>query len=280
MRIKALATVIAAALLALLTAAVPAGAATRTSPTVPGAEAQAACTTPTLYGLHGVNEDETSPTIQETFQAFYTHAEELGHGYWFYESIPYPTDYTSIWTVLADATSAIFAGYSDLQGDADELQTHILDVLDTCPSGTFSFVGYSEGAWIINIWLQEHPDEWKYVRAVELYGDPCWYDPYESGAYQGLARIVQSAGIQMDCGPAQGYPWSSAPFKVQSLCNYGDPVCGQGYADTLAEHPVQLADALNCTEADQCTHLDYQDGGPASGATNEGGEFLAENAFS
>jgi hypothetical protein len=67
----------------------------------------------------------------------------------------------------------------------------------------------------------------------------------------------------MDCGPAKGSPWSSAPFKVQSLCYYGDPVCGQGYAATLAEHPVQLADALNCTETDQCTHLDYQDGGPA-----------------
>jgi len=34
-------------------------------------------------------------------------------------------------------------------------------------------VGYSMGAWVINKWLVDYSSEWKMIKGVLMYGDPC-----------------------------------------------------------------------------------------------------------
>lgn len=232
-----------------------------------------------LLGLHGFGEGPSdtkpaAPTVETTWTYFMARAGKLHVSKDFeFLDVPYATtgfaslnNPFTMRSLLADVTDGSNALEAATQG-----------FTSLCPSTTFTLVGYSEGAWVVNYWLHFHQSEARsHVKAVELYGDPNWYRAYGHDphgrvvAYQGLARI---AGLTYGWyGPP--YPIQNTPYLVQSLCAPNDPVCGEGYKDTIADHSVQFAKAVACAFDTKCTHHSY-----TSGATKQGGEFLANHAF-
>lgn len=151
-------------------------------------------------------------------------------------------------------------------------------------------MGYSLGAWVINDWLLsktlinyikwdfKNKDLWKYIRAVELYGDPLWYrfgpafpaDPPET--YKGLARHTGRYANPYKNNP-QGPPDGELAKRWQSRCLVGDAICGEGYKgwDALIK---QIDEAKNCSS---CWHDQYHR--PATGLTTKGAKFLALKTF-
>ena len=104
-------------------------------------------------------------------------------------------------------------------------------------------------SWVINIWLINHPQKWNLIKAVVLYGDPC----YHSGISRGLVRRSDLRGT---CMPKSSYPLpsASASFGAQSYTEPQDPVTGDGWGFDPAA--AQLTAAVRCV-ANHCTHLDY-----------------------
>jgi hypothetical protein len=103
------------------------------------------------------------------------------------------------------------------------------------------------------------------IKAVVLYGDPCWVD----GKDQGLVREYASGH---GCMSAKSYPFpvrvgSRVPFPVESWSVYRDPVPG---ADWTGQKSAQLRAAENCTHAKTCSHLDYT----GSNAIKDGAQFV------
>jgi hypothetical protein len=95
------------------------------------------------------------------------------------------------------------------------------------------------------------------IKAVVLYGDPCWVN----GNDQGLARLFVSSD---GCMPARDYPYplpggtTANPFPVQSWTMSRDPVTGSGWAGASGLNRFsQLEAAINCSNAATCSHLDY-----------------------
>jgi hypothetical protein len=125
-------------------------------------------------------------------------------------------------------------------------------------------MGYSMGAWVIDDWLKTHKSEWPIIKAVVLFGDPCYY--------YGLAREWTDT-----CGPAHDYPYpapaSSVPFKMKAFCLQLDPVCGAGYA--VLGRKRQLKTAAACAK-DKCADLRYVDGAPSGGPLYDGAQFMVE----
>jgi hypothetical protein len=74
-----------------------------------------------------------------------------------------------------------------------------------CPDTPISLVGYSLGALLIDNLLSSQGAERNAINAVELYGDPCWYNP--DGGFRGLARYAATAGFRLGCFPANAYPY-------------------------------------------------------------------------
>lgn len=251
--------------LVLLTTAVPASAA----PAAPVASSN--CPAVVLIGLHGTNEGPSktyktkSPEIEAVFKAFKTDSLALGEDSFKRQEDAYPyvssKDY-SLKGIIKVLTTVLNA--------AGELADAISSYHQLCPDTGFSLVGYSLGAWIINVMLDLNSEVFPLIRAVLLIGDPCWYNP--DGPYRGLVRYLQLTGANLYCVPFGDYPYpSGASFPVQSLCNNKDPICGQGWP--LADIGQQLKAAEKCADK-KCTHLDY-----VGEATSEGGQFLADNAF-
>lgn len=242
-------------------------------------EASSACTlTAELIGLHGLGEGPSpqdpgtlSPTIEATFDTFTANAP---HSAWEADYMDYPT-IPADWTLGATIKNNVQEGVKDLEN-------RISESISSCPHTPISLVGYSEGALIINNWMQAYNSQLNDIRAVELYGDPCLDNPYGTGSnglplrYRGLARIAIDDGLpelglflpSNACGaPEPFYPYPGIDQKpmVQSLCIGHDPICGQLYPEgsTLS----QATDAKNCTQANHCTHLDY-----VGAATTQGGK--------
>jgi hypothetical protein len=138
-------------------------------------------------------------------------------------------------------------------------------------------VGYSEGAWVVEYWLHFHSGEAKDIKAVQLYGDPNYYEVYRHDrhgvqAYQGLSRL---AGLTFGWyGPP--YPNPNTPYPVRTVCVNKDPVCGKGYADSLTEHALQFGAAAAC-KLTNCPHLDVYY--VTDRYTMQGAAFLAKYAF-
>ena len=145
---------------------------------------------------------------------------------------------------------------------------------DVCPDTPISLVGYSLGALLINNMLSSYSNEWDNVNVVELYGDPCWYNPH--GGYRGLAQYAATVGFRLGCFPENAYPYPLvSPVGCTSWCRAcamsEDPICGQGWPPY--EIGGQIIAAALCG-LDKCPHLSY-----FGTATSYGAEFLAENAF-
>jgi hypothetical protein len=123
------------------------------------------------------------------------------------------------------------------------------------------------GAWVINKWIVDHPSEWNLVRAVVLYGDPC----YSFMGEQGLSRELAAS---YGCMPANYYPYpawigtGTIPFGVQSYALPLDPVTGVGW---VGNPSGQLYAAANCSSPATCSHLDYT----GSGDMQLGAKFVA-----
>lgn len=252
------------------TAAVPAARATL----IPAAAA-AGCPTAEIIGVHGTNEgpssteSKDSPEIKATFAAFAADEQERGeHGarlqYYAYPTVTF-ADYLPVnWPALA----------TTIDDYASELEGELASFSYSCPHTPISLVGYSLGALLINNMLTSYGDEWDFIDAVELYGDPCWYNPH--GDYQGLARYAATVGLGLGCFPQNTHPYplmshAGAHFQVQSLCANMDPVCGQGWPPY--EIGGQIIAAALCG-LDKCPHLSYP-----GAVASYGAEFLAADAF-
>lgn len=262
---------VAALLVPALTAIGPSAAAATAAPQA------SSCPRALIIGLHGVAEGPSptdsakSKTIAEVFTAFAAEVKKLpndgtDHSFrpqWFaYPTVP-RSDFNSL-PGLHDAASTVGTA-------ATQLYNYVSGQAAACPDTLISVVGYSMGAWVINVALTQHYYMAGLLHLVQLEGDPCWSNTGDGSA--GLAQRAQEIGVSMGCLGADTYPYLSFanPFTSQSLCYGSDPICGEGYsALTLAQ---QITAAINCGNG--CAHyLYYKDG-----AADEGGRWLADYAF-
>lgn len=238
-----------AALLALVISALPASAATARSGMT------ATCdTTPVFFGLHGMGEgpSSASPNSKEML-SFDTDQNAISGAVLFYP-VSYPDVALSNWFSLLAAPftipSAVLIGESNLQNDIKNYRAGCSNSQDR-----IALVGYSMGAWIINKWIMDHPLERFWVKAVVLFGDPCWVNGSDKGL---VRRSPVAAGY--GCMPAADYPYpvpgapSTVPFLTQSWTMPNDPVTGSGWGGKTFN--AQLNAAANCVK-NQCSHLDY-----------------------
>lgn len=257
-----------AASLTLTTAAAPAAYGTLTPATT-----SADCPAAEIIGVHGTSEgpsntDSTdSPEIKATFAAFAADEKKLGeHGarmeYYSYPTVTFAEYLPANWLALRTA----------IHDYAGELKAELEAFSRSCSDTPISLVGYSLGALLIDNMLSSHSGEWSFIDAIELYGDPCWYNPH--GNYRGLARYAATAGLRPGCFPEDAYPLMSpagSHFAVESLCISGDPICGQGWP--TYEIGGQIIAAALCG-LDKCPHLSY-----SVASVGDGADFLAEHAF-
>lgn len=250
-----------AALLALVTSALPASAATA-RPGVTGT-----CdTTPVFFGVHGMAEGPSSTisALSPEVESFDTDQNAISGAVLVYP-VSYTTVYPNAWSVANSLRPALTDGENALQAD-------ITGYTAGCSASqdNIALVGYSMGAWVINKWIMDHPLEWDMIKAVVLYGDPCW----ANGKDQGLARLF---AFGYGCMPAQDYPYplqggtTAVPFAVQSWTMPRDPVSGADWDGASGLNRVgQLSAAIHCNDATTCSHLDY------TGSTEiyEGAQFV------
>lgn len=248
-----------AALLVLATSALPASAATARP------DVNKTCTIPVFFGLHGMAEGPsgTIHAISPELLSFDTDQNAIS-GAVLIDPVSYLTVYPQNWPELLTAVAtaaALVQGERALQAD---IKAHAKGC--SASQDKIALVGYSLGAWIVNEWIMDHPLEWDMIKAVVLYGDPCWTD----GIDKGLAREwVFGYG----CMPAKDYPYplpggtTAVPFPVQSWTMPRDPVTG---ADWAGKKSAQLTAAKHCTNPATCSHLDY------TGSTEiyEGAQFV------
>ena len=235
-----------------------------------------------LLGLHGMNEGpsstmkaDISTTVESTFiffESMAAKAHKFRPSDYRVQDISYPT------TGFAELDNPIKMRtiVSDVVDGSRALQAAIRHYTAVCSSSKFELVGYSEGAWVVDYWLHFHPGEARNdVKAIQLYGDPNYYQVYRHDrhgvhAYQGLSR---HAGLTFGWyGPP--YPTPNTKYQVRTVCIPKDPVCGKGYTDSLTEHALQFGAAAGCSLT-SCPHVDYV----IDGYTLRGAEFLAKYAF-
>ena len=232
-----------------------------------------------LEGLHGVNEGPSdlgdpnqSPEIESTFHYFQQWALAHSKAEWVTSEVPYTTitmqDVASlVWSAVNQTPdpAEIEKVVNNVNEGSTNLEDDMQENLQACPSTKFDLVGYSEGAWVIDAWLASHQSEAaSNVKAIALYGDPNWYRSANKTEYQGLARLAGQSGSY---NPYPAAP--DSPFGWKGWCIGGDPVCGEGFANTWQDHYNQWAAAIACA-VKSCVHNQY-----APSATKPGGEFLA-----
>ncbi len=153
-----------------------------------------------IIGMHGTGEGPSatdindSPEIRTTFSAFIADERKLSEHGAHLEYYPYPT--VSFAEYLPTNWPELAITIND---SADELEVELESFSDVCPGTPISLVGYSLGALLIDNMLSSYSNEWDYVNVVELYGDPCWYNP--QGGYRGLAQYAVKAGFPLSCFP-------------------------------------------------------------------------------
>lgn len=237
------------------------------------------CPRVVLIGLHGITEgpspinSQKSPTIQATFTAFANEVKKLpndgtSHSYrlqWFaYPTVP-RSDFNS-YPGLQNAVSVVGT-------TATQLYNYVSGQVDACSGTLVSVVGYSLGAWVINVALTQHYYMAGLLNLAAMEGDPCWSNTRDGSA--GLAQRAQEARVQLGCLNTDTYPYLTFanPYTAQSVCVPKDPVCGEGF--NLLTAAQQFTKATSCTTADHCPHFAY----PADGAAGYIGKWLADNAF-
>ena len=213
------------------------------------------------------NDPHLSPEI-----SLFDQAQNLISGAVFAVAVTYPDVHPSVLDVLdtvhrGPLTNAVNAGERALQANlAAWTRGCRLSQLK------IALVGYSMGAWVITKWLKDHPEDWVVVRAVVLYGDPCFNSRTPAGA--GLARLFGAEG----CNPARSYPYPEPtpllgmPFKAQAYCLVRDPVCGRGFRNKQ----TQLKRAVRCSKKNHCPHLAYTKGAPRKGDLAAGARFVVK----
>jgi hypothetical protein len=166
--------------------------------------------------------------------------------------VSYPTVYPNLWSVLLKTYDAITTGEGTLDADIKSYTAGC-----SASQDKIALVGYSMGAWVINKWIMDHPLERFMIKAVVLFGDPCWV----SGNDEGLVRRWADG---YGCMPAADYPYpipggtTANPFPVHSWTMPNDPVSGDGWGGNTRD--AQLSAAENCTNGTTCSHLDYTGG--------------------
>ena len=213
--------------------------------------ANANCGRPVMFGLHGMAEgpSSTNSTVSPELLSFDTDQNAIS-GAVLIAPVSYPTVYPNQWHPLLTAARtalALFQGEGALQNDIEQYAKGC-----SADQDKIALVGYSLGAWIINKWIVDHPLEWDMIKAVVLYGDPCWVN----GKDEGLAREIPHG---YGCMPAADYPYplpgttTAVPFAVRSWTTRHDPVSGDGWG---GKANAQLSAAEACAK-NHCTHLDY-----------------------
>lgn len=187
---------------------------------VPAAQAvalagSAGCPAAEMIGVHGTGEGPSttdghdSPEIKATFSAFTADERKLGEYGAQLDYYPYPTasfaDYLPTnWPELA----------TTIRDYASELGAALESFTSACPATPISLVGYSLGALLINNMLSSYHSEWSYIDAVELYGDPCWYNPRRD--YRGLAQYAAKLGFRLGCFPGTHTPTRWCPRSART----------------------------------------------------------------
>lgn len=229
---------------------------------------------PIVYLVHGINQGPTvsnpqitqSPTLLSFRNDLESDTDIPGFKWWVIE---YPA--ASGFNVVATWDTYMNDGERNLQSNITSWNKR------TCSGDRhIALVGYSMGAWVIDKWLQDHKSEWGEVKAVTLYGDPCWHNSHFN---YGLTRLfLDSYG----CGPASTYPYPEAkaqvPFPIVSYSLNLDPVSGDGYQGSfsVANTAAQGQAALTCWTGLLCPHLDYQTGKIGSGDVYDGASLVAK----
>jgi cutinase len=202
----------------------------------PGYQGQTTNYSPELYALVGALAADA---------ATYGYAEE--------EDVAYPTIEPS----YKDAAGLFNQGplLQNVQQGVAALQTWVTSLSSFCPGSRISLFGYSEGAWIINVWEQQYADEASQIFSAGLIGDPCYAD---SVGDAGLARLFTGS-----CGPADDYIAGETNIQpTNSDCLTGDPVCGVPYlgSTSIPLAVAQLGAAVTCAKNPFCAHCQYAPG--------------------
>jgi predicted esterase len=256
---------------------------------VPASAAPAAnpyCNTPVFFGLHGVGEgpSSTDSKLAPELTGF-DDAQNQISGAVLADLVSYTTVSFSALDLLPDnpqLASDVYKAVTAVSNGVSQLDKYFNNWISGCQidQPKIALVGYSMGAWVINDWLDHNPGDWIYIKAVVLYGDPCWID----GADKGLVRAAGIAGVAglVGCMSARTYPYPAATdvytphFKTQSWCVGGDPVCGGGFKGKLAK---MVKGGLGCL-ADtkppytRCPHYWYRTGEPAAVTLKDGAQLV------
>ena len=211
-----------------------------------------------VLGLHGMNEgpdpsgDATeSPELSAFASALVTDGPIYGHAAEL--DVPYPTTAVS----LQNPQAAVNQLLTSVKQGVPALQAEVISLSSTCPGSLISLFGYSEGAWIINLWELQYPAEAANIYSAGLIGDPCYTDAIGDA---GLARLFTGS-----CGPVANYIVGEMNIQpTNSDCLTLDPVCGVPYEGSLGTNgrAAQIAAASSCLVNGPCAHFKY----PSSGA--------------
>jgi hypothetical protein len=192
-------------------------------------ERSASCPAAEIIRVHGTSEGPSStnphdsPEIKATFRTFTADEQKLGKHGARLEYYPYPT------LGLADYMPTDWPGLAiAIDGYADELEAELESFSHACPGTPISLVGYSLGALLINNMLSFHHTEWRFIDAVELYGDPCWHNPH--GDYRGLAQYAAQVGFRLGCFPENSYPHPLPPRSARTSRCKACATAGTRYA--------------------------------------------------
>jgi hypothetical protein len=213
------------------------------SPPPPGAS----CQNWYMLGLHGINEGPEPKGGAKEAPELTAFKGDLKHdgpiyGHAQYVDVPYPTIAVSFQHPVATVKNLV----KNVQAGVNALQAKVKHYTSTCSGSLISLFGFSEGAWIINVWEQQHPGEAStQIRNVGLIGDPCFWN---IAGDAGLARLFTGS-----CGADADYLDTPAP--MYSSCVAGDPVCGRSYFGVSAAQVAATAACFYKYKA--CAHSMY-----------------------
>ncbi|WP_419248960.1 cutinase family protein [Streptomyces canus] len=231
-----------------------------------------------FIGAHGLNENESSPILADTWKSFHAYSENHGsYGKDKPKMLAYPK--LGVWEFISALRANIenpnMSSLPAVNQGVELLDATVRGYLAQCPyGGGVVIAGYSEGAWIVDEYLRRNYGLSAAVKGVQLYGDPL-YEDLNMGD-QGLGRNFGFASNFPDPYPDSTLEGANI---VDSQCMNMDPICGRGFraADSSARSSQQLGAALRCAvKIDACkSHTESYLGL----TVKRGGEFLAANSF-
>jgi hypothetical protein len=169
-------------------------------------------TTPVFIGLHGMAEGPSStiPAISPELESFDTDQNAIS-GAVLNDPVAYPTVYPNKWRSLLTTPSAPEPGGGCPAGRKNEVHCGLLGGPGQDRAGRLL-----DRPWVINKWIMDNRPEWNMIKAMVLYGDPCWVD----GNDDGLAR--RSPAAPGACRPRiTPSRCRVAPPRTRSRCSPG-----------------------------------------------------------